>query len=121
LEFVDDDEQSDSGNPVDTSLHGEVKRWFEQKCENVNTSPYKWFKLNHPLFPRVAKAALDLLAVPGSSTPSERAFSLAKQIITPRRSSLCFDTVEALMCVHSWLHHDLRSSLNIDATHHGIV
>ncbi|KAG5533349.1 hypothetical protein RHGRI_027517 [Rhododendron griersonianum] len=45
----------------------------------------------------------DLLAIPVSTVASESAFSTSGRLVSPHRSRLHPDTMEALMCAQSWL------------------
>ena len=45
--------------------------------------------------------AKKLLAIPATSTPSERSFSVAGRLIEERRTSLDPDNVNALLFLHS--------------------
>ncbi len=45
-------------------------------------------------------------AIPGGSIPSERAFSTARRLVTPFRTSLSRDTYQALVCLSSWFNDD---------------
>ncbi|CAN1822373.1 Putative AC transposase [Linum perenne] len=47
--------------------------------------------------------ARDVLAVPVTTVASESAFSYGGRLVSPSRSRLCSDTVEALMCAQNWL------------------
>jgi len=55
--------------------------------------------LTHP----IAIPTGDILAIPASTFASESAFSMGGRVLSPRRSSLHFDTVEALMCLQNWI------------------
>jgi hypothetical protein len=44
----------------------------------------------------------DLLSIPATSTASERAFTVGKDIFGISRMSLKPETVEALICLRSW-------------------
>ena len=51
----------------------------------------------------LARLALDILPIPGSSVSCERLFSHAKQVTTDRRSSIGPDLIEALECLqYNW-------------------
>ena len=54
-------------------------------------------------FPLLSKMARDYLAVPGTSTSSERAFSGGRQLITDFRCSLSVKTVTACMLLKCWI------------------
>jgi hypothetical protein len=54
-------------------------------------------------FPNQSRMARDYLAIPGTSTPSERAFSAGRQLITDFRCRLAGDTITACMLLKSWL------------------
>lgn len=56
-----------------------------------------WQDMSGGLVP-VAKK---LLAIPATSTPSERSFSVAGRLIEERRTSLDPDNVNALLFLHS--------------------
>ena len=55
-------------------------------------------------YPVLSLLAKDVLAIPASTVPSESAFSTGGRIIDPLRCSLSTSTVEALICMQSWLH-----------------
>lgn len=75
-------------------------------CLNDNPIPrcsefdiLKWWMCNSSKYPILARMAWDVLAIPASSVASESAFSTGGRIITPLRSSLASETVEALICL----------------------
>lgn len=77
--------------------------------ENVNL-PYspefnvlQWWKNNQQQFPLLYKIACKLLAVPASSAASERAFSVAKNLINNKRCKIATtdDSVNKIMFLHS--------------------
>ena len=61
-----------------------------------------YWKINADRFPNLSKMARDYLAVPGTSTPPERAFSGGRQLITDFRCSLKGGTITACMLLKSW-------------------
>ena len=61
-----------------------------------------YWKINSDRFPNLSRMARDYLAVPGTSTPSERAFSGGRQLITDFRSRLNGETITACMLFKSW-------------------
>jgi hypothetical protein len=61
-----------------------------------------YWKINSARFPNLSRMARDYLAVPGTSTPSERAFSGGRQLITDFRCSLKGETITACMLLKDW-------------------
>ncbi|KAJ3684842.1 hypothetical protein LUZ61_014006 [Rhynchospora tenuis] len=62
-----------------------------------------WWKLKVPKYPIMAKMARDILAVPISTVASESTFSIAGRTLSPVRSSLSDESLEALICAQDWL------------------
>jgi hypothetical protein len=72
----------------------------------ANHSNFKildYWKINSARFPNLSRMARDYLAVPGTSTPSERAFSGGRQLITDFRCRLKGETVTACMLLKNWM------------------
>ena len=78
----------------------EIRDYFATPHIPTMDNPLKWWSLNEDQFPRLAKLARQYLAVPATSTPSERVFSLAGNTITRQRSSLHPDHVDTLIFLH---------------------
>ncbi|KAH1204005.1 Zinc finger BED domain-containing protein RICESLEEPER 2 [Glycine max] len=66
---------------------------------------WKNIGVKYPTLKRIAK---DFLAIPISTDTSESAFSIGGQFLTPHRSKLNEDTVEALMCFQDWLDNEIE-------------
>ncbi|GJV85813.1 zinc finger BED domain-containing protein RICESLEEPER 2-like protein [Tanacetum coccineum] len=62
-----------------------------------------WWKLRAAKYPVLQAIARDILAIPVSTVASESAFSASGRLISPHRSRLHPNTIEALMCAQSWL------------------
>jgi hypothetical protein len=62
-----------------------------------------WWKLKAPKYPILAKVARDILVVPISTVASESTFSIGGRTLSPVRSSLNDESVEALICAQDWL------------------
>ncbi|XP_028071411.1 zinc finger BED domain-containing protein DAYSLEEPER-like isoform X1 [Camellia sinensis] len=62
-----------------------------------------WLKSNASKYPTLQAIARDFLAIPVSTVASESAFSTSGRLVSPYRSRLHPDTLEALMCAQSWL------------------
>ncbi|CAN1144609.1 Putative AC9 transposase [Linum perenne] len=54
----------------------------------------------------------DLLAIPVTSVASESSFSASGRILDPHRSKLGHDAVEAMLCMKSWVHDELRIGIS---------
>ena len=61
-----------------------------------------YWKINADRFQNLSRMARDYLAVPVTSTPSERAFSGGRQLITDFRCSLKGGTITACMLLKNW-------------------
>ncbi|KAJ3685855.1 hypothetical protein LUZ61_015019 [Rhynchospora tenuis] len=62
-----------------------------------------WWKVKSTKYPIMARLARDILAIPISTVASESTFSTTDRILSPIRSSLNDDSLEALVCAHDWL------------------
>ena len=60
-------------------------------------SPLAWWKSNEQLYPSLSKYARQVLAIPATSAPSERVFSVAGQIVTKKRARLTGNAVALLV------------------------
>ncbi|KAJ1704209.1 hypothetical protein LUZ63_003988 [Rhynchospora breviuscula] len=67
-----------------------------------------WWRLKSPKYPILSQLTKDILAVPISTVASESAFSTSGRILSPARSSLNDESIEALLCGQDWL----RTSIN---------
>ena len=66
----------------------------------------EWWCKNENIFPLLSKVARFIHAIPATSTPSERMFSQAGNIITEKRSSLKPSKIDSLLFLNSnrdWL------------------
>jgi hypothetical protein len=69
-----------------------------------------WWKQNGVKYPTLQKIARDFLAIPISTVASESAFSTSGRVVTPQRSRLKEDTLEALMCSQNWFRTEMQGS-----------
>ena len=79
----------------------EVDAYFSEKRSNIE--PLQWWKLNQHRYPNLKVLAQRYLAIPATSTPSERVFSSAGNTVVPNRASLDSGTVDELAFLHSAL------------------
>ena len=63
----------------------------------------RWWKAQAYVQPAVAAMAKDFLAIQATSASSERAFSIARRVVTEFRGSLAPRTIRALLCLKTWL------------------
>ncbi|KAJ1687821.1 hypothetical protein LUZ63_019211 [Rhynchospora breviuscula] len=62
-----------------------------------------WWKLKVHKYPIMVKMTRDILAVPISTVASESTFSNAGRTLSPVRSSLSDESLQALICAQDWL------------------
>jgi hypothetical protein len=62
--------------------------------------PYWISKL--PVWPQLARMALDVFSTPPMSDEPERVFSIAGNLLSPRRRKMKGESVEQLLCLRSW-------------------
>ncbi|KAL8473760.1 hypothetical protein ACS0TY_030565 [Phlomoides rotata] len=69
---------------------------------NVEFDILSWWK-NSLKYPILQLVAQDVLAIPISTVASESTFNTSGRFVSPHRSRLHHDTLEALMCSQDWL------------------
>lgn len=72
-----------------------VKKANEEKTPRPDRS--NWWKQNHKDFPILSKLARRFLAIPASSVPAERVFSVGGTLVSKKRSRLTPGHVEMLL------------------------
>jgi hAT family C-terminal dimerisation region len=68
------------------------------QCSNL----LRWHFKNQDSYPTLHQLALDTLIIPAISTECERVFNSAKKLLTPMRSCLKEDIIEATECLKAW-------------------
>jgi hypothetical protein len=53
-------------------------------------------------FPIVSQMARDYCAIPATSAPSERVFSIAGNLISKKRTRISSENVRYVLCLRSW-------------------
>jgi hypothetical protein len=53
-------------------------------------------------FPIITQIARDYLAIPATSAPSERVFSIAGNLISKKRTSIASENVRYVLCLRAW-------------------
>ena len=86
-------------SPRDICLK-EVNRYIEEEGQiGQQENPLNWWKQKEQFFPHVALVARDILAIPASSVPAERIFSLAGLIVT-KGTQLSAENVDMLIALN---------------------
>jgi len=75
----------------------ELEMYCQIPLASPETNILTWWNTQKLSLPNLANMARDILSIPASSTPSERAFSMAKHLLPPTRNSMTSDTIEACM------------------------
>lgn len=75
----------------------ELTRYLQEETIDANDDPLVWWRNNEARYPLLAAVAKKYLCICATSTPSERVFSAAGNIVTPMRSSLKPDNVNMLV------------------------
>ena len=88
------------------SLISELDIYLEDKVELPQVDPIEWWRTYESRFPNLSRMARDYLAIPATSVPSERCFSIAGSVLTKRRSSMTEGMANAIMCCKYWLGFD---------------
>ena len=82
---------------LEQEIEYEVKTYMKCKVnDNHEKNILKWWKENSDHFPNLYTVVKQYLCIPASSTSSERAFSIANNIVTKRRNRLLPENVEML-------------------------
>jgi hypothetical protein len=104
----DDHYKDNTGNQFDNSLLASMFMQNTKESDEVtdylaipqirfNDCPLEWWKLNKERFPILSNLAKIYLCIPATSTPSERLFSDAGNIMTVKRTQLSPSTFEHLL------------------------
>ena len=75
----------------------DVILYMQEPTPNVNTNPLQWWQLNESRYPRLLNMAVNYLGTPATSTPSERVFSKAGEIVSCLMVNLKPSTVGMLV------------------------
>lgn len=75
----------------------ELDLYLTADCESSDSNPLQYWSAHEEKFPTLAKMACTYLALPASSAPVERLFSIAGKVFRPERCSLTDSNFEALM------------------------
>ena len=81
----------------DLSVLEEVKLYLQERPIKRREDPLCWWRVNGSRFPHLEILARKYLAIPATSTPSERVFSVAGIVVDKRRSAFTAEMIDALV------------------------
>lgn len=81
----------------------------------MNSPPLLWWKTHESIYPIHAALAKRYLAIPATSAPCERLFSISGRVLEKRRASLSPEATAAIVFVHEHVH--LLDGINLDIVH----
>lgn len=88
-------------NKHGTAATSQDRELQQYRCLNVSPDDVlEWWRLQRSTFPRLSQLARAILAVPATSAPSERIFSVAGLAINAKRSCLNPNTADKIIFVH---------------------
>lgn len=86
------------------NLTSELYRYLnEYPLETPLQDPINWWKSHSAKLPQLSLMARDYLAIPGTSTSSEPAFSGGRRLITDTRTRLSDSSVRSCICLKNWI------------------
>jgi hypothetical protein len=94
-----------------TATTDEVARWLKEPLIPRDSTPeaQRLYMLSKAWdFPIITQMARDYHAIPATSAPSERVFSMAGNLISKKRTRISSENVRYVLCLRSWgiLHPD---------------
>jgi hypothetical protein len=75
----------------------ELEQYLQEPGIDMDADPLLWWKNRESKYPTLAHMARIFLSLPASSAPSERVFSMATDVLRPKRKKLLPDRVSRLM------------------------
>lgn len=100
--LADDIEDKELKKVLARDIHKYLEQTAEVKENAEDVDPLEWWKKEAPKFPTLAGFARQYLAVPATSTESERMFSLAGAVVSPMRTRLGPARVNELVVIRSY-------------------
>jgi len=94
----------DDTSSAHVSTTEELNQYMAEKPLQRDMAPLDWWKANAQRFPRLASVSQRILAIPATSTPSERIFSTAGLTVTKLRSCIKPKNVDTLI----FLNHNIK-------------
>jgi len=89
---------------VERGRKGKLAAYLEQEEEPLDSVPLVYWASRVSRWPRLCMMTRDILAVTATSALSDRVFNAGSDLIgLNRHSALLPETMEAAICVRSWL------------------
>lgn len=89
------------GDDAVSSVDDQLGSLLREVCLSRQQCPLEWWKTNSARYGHLVPLALKYLCIPGSSTPSERTFSVAGLTLNKLRSALSPEHVDMLVVMHA--------------------
>jgi hypothetical protein len=83
--------------PCQNSSSDEISEYLKEGEIEFNCSPFDWWNYKKSKYPLLAKLARQYLSVSATSTPSERLFSHAGNLLTAKRSRLDLELFKRML------------------------
>ena len=96
---------SQGNRTVGTDSNVQMRRYLEEKVIFRNEDPLVWWQQNEGSLPLLSQLAKKYLGTVASSVPSERLFSKAGDLISPKRNRLKPKNVNMLLFLNANLPH----------------
>lgn len=93
--------EMDDDAPMRDDIQDEMDVYEAANSPELNVGILEWWAHNERKYPRLAKLARRVLAIPASSAAPERNFSRAGYIVSERRNRLAPSNVENILVCHS--------------------
>ena len=90
---------------IPVSTGNEIDRWLTEPNLPLDSTPddiRRYMRDRRTDFPIIMQIARDFQAIPATSSPSERVFSYAGNLITKKRTSIISENVRYVLCLRSW-------------------
>ena len=106
VEIYDDYEMFIDAQPSAATLEtSEIDRWLADRVLKRSATAEKQrihMQSRQSKFPIICQMARDFTAIPATSAPSERTFSVAGNLISEKRTRISSANVRAVLCLRSW-------------------
>ncbi|KAJ1691751.1 hypothetical protein LUZ63_015906 [Rhynchospora breviuscula] len=90
-------------DPKKSELEEYLTDALDENSLDVEFDILSWWRLKAAKYPILSRLTRDILAVPISTVASEATFSNSGRTLSPIRSSLNDESIEALICAQDWL------------------